>query len=71
MAGKPTKIFKKLLAICLGLVYNSPCCDMIAVKREVAVKPKIIRNDGFSAERMSVAGEMFTRKNIDDKSLYR
>ena len=44
---------------------------MIAVKREVAVKPKVIRNDGFSAERMSVAGISFTRKNIDDKSLYR
>ena len=39
---------KKLLAIPKEISYTNNCCDMIAMKREVAVE-----NDGFSVERMS------------------
>ena len=30
------KINKKVLALCKIFAYNSPCCGMIAMKREVA-----------------------------------
>ena len=30
------KINKKILALCKIFAYNSPCCGMIAMKREVA-----------------------------------
>ncbi len=42
-------------------VYDIKCCDVIAVKREVAGKE--ISEPGFSAERMS-------SYKTDDKSLY-
>lgn len=42
------KQIKKVLAIIYICVYNSWCCGMIAVKREVAA-----HLGGFSAERMS------------------
>ena len=45
---KNLKKIKKTLAIWESFVYTNPCCDMIAMKREVAA------NDGrFSVERMS------------------
>ena len=34
------KKMKKVLAICLRVVYTTTCCGMIAVKREVAAVEK-------------------------------
>jgi len=45
---KFTKIFKKILAFFRNGMYNNPCCDMIAMKREVAT-----HCGRFSVERMS------------------
>ncbi len=56
-----TKILKKILAIIFQDVYYIKCCDVIAVKREVAAWEK--SPAGYSAERMS-------SYNTDDKSLY-
>ena len=37
------KIFKKILAFPKYLMYTNTCCDMIAVKREVAAKGRFFR----------------------------
>lgn len=69
---KKTKKCKILLAKAKRLRYTSNCCDMIAMKREVAAKSKA----GFSAERMSRNQRNFMNEypfgqETGDKSLYR
>ncbi len=39
-AKKFTKFFKKFLAYYPNVVYTNNCCDMIAMKREVAAGPE-------------------------------
>ena len=57
---------KKVLAFTENLVYNSNCCDMIAKKREVA-----IRWMGFPwSECQETATNDFAVGKPDDKSLY-
>ncbi len=58
---------KFLLALWEIMVYTSPCCDMIAMKREVATDMV-----GFSVERMSRGRRSaISAGKPDGKSLYR
>ncbi len=47
------------------MIYSNPCCDMIAVKREVAV---LSSETGFP---WSECQETFKVRQSDDKSLYK
>ncbi len=49
---------KKVLAICISLLYNNPCCDIDSVEAEVAAHMQVI---SWSECQLKITG---------DKSLY-
>ncbi len=57
---------KKTLAFFLGTHYNNKCCDMIAMKREVAAHPRqVFRGANVKEPAVTRLDES------DDKSLYK
>ena len=61
------KNIEKMLAFRKNVLYNQTCCDMIALKREVAAGPK--GTAGFPWSECQEAMQM--AKEPDGKSLYK
>ena len=52
---KKNKKIKKTLAKGKNIVYTNRCCDMIAVKREVAVERQVFRGANVKLEKLTTS----------------